>query len=231
MGIRIRGATNVTVTGTKCLNFWGDGIVVGPYKGSPYIVSRNVTLKGVECSGNRRNGLSPGNVVGFLAEDCLFYDNGNDPDGAGPIIGGTSPFCGVDVEPDNDTNSTAAGEAHDFTFRRCTFKGNHTHGVNVFKRVYNITFDDCDLTGNGSCGLNSYEAHGIALTNSRVNGNGARGVQIGQYNDGVSASGNTLGANTGALSRDTPLVGDGLISTRDLSVGAVDRVIGVNTYV
>lgn len=230
MGIRIRGATNVTVTNVECRDFWGDGVVVGPWKGASYIVSKNVTLKGVVCAGNRRNGMSVGNVVGFLAEDCEVSNNGNDPDGAGPIIGGTSPFCGVDVEPDPDPAVSVAGEAHDIVFRRLKASGNHTHGVNVYKRVYNIRFEDCDLSGNGSVGLKAIEAHGIALAGNRVTGNETAGVQIGAGNDKVNVTGNTFGQNGGMQARLTTIVKDGIVSTRDLSVGATDKVIGVNTY-
>jgi hypothetical protein len=79
-GIRISGGQRVTIRDIHISRGWGDGISVGPKPASPYVYARDVVIANVVCTGNRRNALSIGSVIGMKVYDSEFSDtNGTTP--------------------------------------------------------------------------------------------------------------------------------------------------------
>jgi hypothetical protein len=141
-GVRIRGSQRITIRDMLISKGWGDGISVGPKTvwQKNYIYSRDVVVANVICTGNRRNGLSIGNVIGMKVYDSEF-NNTN----------GTAPQCGIDVEPDKDRDGT--GYCDNVWIENCVMRGNAKYGVNVWKRSRNLTITKCMIDRNLVCGL------------------------------------------------------------------------------
>jgi Endopolygalacturonase len=109
-GIGIFGSSNVKVVRTHISDCWGDGIMVS---GSAGVSSRDITVKRVTCTNNRRQGMSILRVNGMLVDSCAFmYTNG------------TAPQDGIDIEPDADT-------AQNITITNCEFGYNVGNGIEM----------------------------------------------------------------------------------------------------
>lgn len=84
VGLRIDGATDVAVEGTRFIGWRTDGVWIGGNASSA-----GIRLSGVVVEGFGRNGVSIVNADGVVLERCRFK-------GAEP---GANPGAGVDVEP------------------------------------------------------------------------------------------------------------------------------------
>ncbi len=89
MGIRIDGATDVTISHVRAEKFWGDGFYIGATPRQGY--SENVVIRDSVADGNRRQGLSIISGRSILIEN--FVAKNTD---------GTAPRDGIDVEPDSE---------------------------------------------------------------------------------------------------------------------------------
>ncbi len=88
-GLNIQASRNVTVTGTRISDCWGDGIWIGAFgRGANADLSTDVTLQNVVCSNNRRQGLSLGPCKRVRILDSTFTGTH-----------GTAPESGIDLEP------------------------------------------------------------------------------------------------------------------------------------
>lgn len=154
MGIAIYGSTNVKVNRTYISNCWGDGIVVGGRKnGGVAVVSRDVIIKRVTSTNNRRQALTIGGVNGLEVDSCLLtYTNG------------TPPQDGIDIEPDSDT-------AQNVYIKNCEIANNVGNGIemnaktNTTAKVRNI------YVNNNFIHNNAYSAYVLHVQNSTINYN------------------------------------------------------------
>ncbi|SAK63904.1 hypothetical protein [Caballeronia ptereochthonis] len=91
MGISIAGSSNVTISSPTTISCWGDGIYIGNSYSGNNAVSKTVSISDHHATGCRRQGatITSGNGITFTNP---LWEN----------IGGTSPQCGLDIEPDNN---------------------------------------------------------------------------------------------------------------------------------
>lgn len=81
MGIRLHGATDVTVKGLTIADCWGDCIYIGGR-------SRGVNIDSCLLQGSRRQGISITHAMKVNISNCLIAD-----------ISGTMPQYAIDIEP------------------------------------------------------------------------------------------------------------------------------------
>lgn len=96
MGIAILGSSNITISGGRIVNCWGDGIYVGKvkeqskkYKGY-HIPSSSILIEGVFLDNNRRNGISITSAVKVDIKNCIIANTN-----------GILPMSGIDIEPNS----------------------------------------------------------------------------------------------------------------------------------
>jgi hypothetical protein len=137
-GINILGCEHVTIAGTCIMDCWGDGIYLGsdPLTNAP---AKQVRLIQVKCSNNRRQGLSVTSIDGLYAEYCTFSESN-----------GTSPQCGVDLEP-----NTKFGMLKHVVFMNCRADNNELVGflvqlsrLDATSERVDIQFVNCRTSGN-----------------------------------------------------------------------------------
>jgi polygalacturonase len=114
-GIEIDGSTNILVQGVTSKDFFGDGVDF--YSGTS-IGSRNVTIDGVTCDNNRRQGMSIEYVDGVIVKYCTFKNTN-----------GTSPQHGIDIEPDPG----GYHRVNNVNISHCTFSNNAGGGFLIWK--------------------------------------------------------------------------------------------------
>jgi parallel beta-helix repeat protein len=167
-GLMIRGSSRVTVRDIRISRCWGDGISVGGVKqgGGEGIPSTDILIQRVTCRGNRRQGLTIGGSRRVRVLDCEFSDTH-----------GTKPEYGIDIEPDSP------GRAQDVRIERCILRGNRGGGIQVYRRVSNVSIRNCTIEGNGY-GIYVMDASVGVITGNRIGGNAHMGVALrGQSND------------------------------------------------
>jgi polygalacturonase len=219
MGIRVQGSKRGTIKNTFASKCWGDGIVIGPWKQGGFIYSDDIIVSNVICTQNRRNGMSVGNATNVRTYDSDFtYSNG------------TSPQCGVDVEPDPDTMT--GGYCDNVYFENCRFRHNTVFGFNIHNRARNVTIKKSFIEDNLSAGFESLECNGLVLDENSVKRNGAPGHQIGPLNKYVTVQNCVMGENAGRAARATPIEKSGVVpgTKTDLSVSGSPKTIGLNRY-
>lgn len=88
-GIGVLGSSNITISNMYISDCWGDGIFIGEAWDKAPNYSQSVTIQGVTCDNNRRQGISVISVKGLLVKDCVLCNTN-----------GTAPMSGIDLEPD-----------------------------------------------------------------------------------------------------------------------------------
>lgn len=121
--------------------------------GGVAIVSRDVIIKRVTSTNNRRQALAIGGVNGLEGDSCLLtYTNG------------TPPQDGIDIEPDSDT-------AQNVYIKNCEIANNVGNGIemnaktNTTAKVRNI------YVNNNFIHNNAYSAYVLHVQNSTINYN------------------------------------------------------------
>lgn len=223
--IRIRGCERVTVRDIRLSDGWGDGITVGPRPNfrKPFTYSKDVAIANIICTGNRRNGLSIGNVIGIKVYDSEFNDTN-----------GTSPQCGIDVEPSPDVDGS--GHCDDVHLENCRMSGNAAYGMNVWKNAFNLVVTNCTIESNKTCGLVTRGLKSSSITGNIIRKNMSTGLFIQVDTGDLAISGNTFYDNylkQGNVAR-TPfkMTGTSKKVKKDLIVGdGTSNVrVGSNTY-
>lgn len=224
-GIRIRGSARATIRDILISNGWGDGITVGPlpvYQ-QPYLKSTDVVVANVVCTGNRRNGLSIGNVIGMKVYDSEFSNTY-----------GTSPQCGIDIEP---SKGVGGDEGCDQVWiENCLLRGNAHYGMNVWKRVSNLTLTKCIIEKNGTCGLVTRGLTGATFSDNMIQQNASTGLYFQDGTTDVGISGNTFFNNytkQGYIDRtDFTMTGitTGIRKDLILGKGTANIRVGTNYY-
>jgi polygalacturonase len=215
-GIGIYGATNLTIQGVTVRDSWGDGIFIEEADITA-VMSRNVIVRGVLATNNRRQGMSIIGVRNMVVIDSVFEKTN-----------GTLPQAGVDIEP-YGWGHTVDG----VTFVNCTFRNNAGRGL-VFQGadaqyggnvdgggpgmdIKNVRVIGGSATGNGSSGVIWYlnRGGGMLVTGMTITDNGEAGLYIQQSGGGITIGGNYIDGNSGhgiyANQADTVTIRDNVI--------------------
>jgi polygalacturonase len=212
-GIRISGGERVTIRDIHVSKGWGDGITVGPRPANPYVYSRDIVIANVVCTGNRRNGLSIGSVIGMKVFDSEFSNTH-----------GTSPECGIDVEPAQSSTNAGYEYNDQVWIENCVMRGNAKYGLNVWKNARRLTVTKCIVERNDVCGMVTRGlTGGSSFTGNMIRYNMSTGLFIQDGTKDLGISGNTFYSNylkSGLISRtDFTLTGVTTKIRKDLIVG------------
>jgi polygalacturonase len=164
-GIAIYGARRVTVRDIQVSRCWGDGIAIGGKKENKTDKladpSEDVVLANVVSTGNRRQALTIGHSRDVRVHDCRFSDTA-----------GTAPECGIDLEPDPPWDVRRA------RIENCRIDGNRGSGIQLFKRVHDVTIRGCTIENNHGYGVLAVQAAGGTIEDNDIRDNGYAGVVL-----------------------------------------------------
>ena len=146
------GGSNIVLAGFTSQNAPGDGIYIDGYPsgcgtGAPVT---NVTIYGVTCTGNGRNGLSPVGCDGLVVRDSVFSNQTS-----------ANPMNGIDIEPINDQ------APNNYAIFNCRFTGNKGGGIQSGPddsgdnaTFTNMTYAFNSVSGNGNYGIEAQDGAG-----------------------------------------------------------------------
>jgi hypothetical protein len=210
-GIQIIGCTHVTVRDLWVGKCAGDGICTGGN-------TSDLVIANVVSTQNRRQGLSLTQCTNVKVYDSEFS-----------YTKGTSPECGIDIEPDNDWVTS------NIWIENCRLNNNAKYGINIFLRISKVTLNKCTIESNGSCGFVNVGGSEVTLQNSRIQNNSATGVLFSGGNT-MKMTGNTSFNNYCRLGNkdriDFTLTGWAKKIERDVLIksAATGVTIGTNYY-
>jgi parallel beta-helix repeat protein len=177
-GIQIRGASRVTVRDIRISDCWGDGICIGGADRQQSTPSEDIVISNVVCTRNRRQGLSIGRSRNVRVLGSEFSDTA-----------GTNPQYGIDIEPDRP------GGADDIRIEDCIVRNNRGGGIQIYRRVTNVTITGCTIEGNRGRGILAVTATRGLITNNRIRDNGLVGVALREQTSDYQVRGNHFGNN------------------------------------
>lgn len=202
MGILIEnGATRISISNVTITNCWGDGV----YLGGAAPVS-NITLTGVTCDGNRRQGLSITNASFVTITDSTFKNTH-----------GTAPEAGIDIEP-NSGNSTT-----NISIINTQCSGNAGSGLDLMgisERISDVTVTGSSFTANSGAGIRMANSADVQVSDTVTSGN-YMGVEIPRDAVNIKFTGATI---IGNQSRGVSLV------TSSQTVGSSNIVFESTTF-
>ena len=211
-GIQILGCKRVTVRDIRVAKCTGDGICVGG--GTSDMVVDNVV-----CTQNRRQGLSLTQCSNIKVYDSEFS-----------YTKGTSPECGIDIEPDPGHTCSS------IHIENCRLSHNAKYGLNIWKNASSIVLTKNTFEYNGSLGMSSYYCSGLTLTGNTFRYNSATGIVFNAGTRNVTHSGNLSYCNytrLGAKTR-TPFTLTGLSSKIERDIlnrsGSSSIAVKTNSY-
>lgn len=182
-GIAMYGARRVTVRDIHVSRCWGDGVAIGGKKARKTDKladpSEDVFLVNVTSTGNRRQALTIGHSRDVRVYDCEFSDTA-----------GTLPECGIDLEPDPPWD---VQRAH---IEACRITGNRGSGVQIFRRVRDVTIRGCTIEDNHGFGVLAVAAVGGTIEGNRIRDNGYTGVMLRAKTRGFRIGGNRFRGNS-----------------------------------
>ncbi len=184
MGLSISASSHIYVDGVSFTACWGDGIYIGGGA-----ASTDVTILGVVCDDNRRQGMSLTWADGVLVKNSHFNNTG-----------GHAPQYGIDIEP-NEGNYVKNVQILNSQFinNKSTGVGLHSGGD---PEISNITITGNTISGSG-WGISVYKSRsGITVNNNTIIKIRVDGVII----RGSTSVNNTYSNNT--ISVDPALTGD-----------------------
>lgn len=177
-GIQLRGASRVTVRDISVSDCWGDGICIGGADKQQQTPCDDIVIANVTCRRNRRQGLSIGRSRNVRVHDSEFSDTS-----------GTSPQYGIDIEPDRP------GGADKIIIENCLIRGNRGGGIQIFRRVTNVTIKDCVIEDNRGRGILSVGAQDGLIVGNVIRNNGLVGVALRDKTQGYQVNGNRFANN------------------------------------
>lgn len=141
-GICLRAVKNVRIENLMICSTGGDGIYLGTdSKGTP---CEDVTIKGVTCDDNNRQGISVISARNLLIEGCVLSNTR-----------GTAPASGIDFEPNNDRECLTHCVVRD-----CLFEKNEGNGIELWigklsgrSEPISILFENCVSRRNKKSGF------------------------------------------------------------------------------
>lgn len=178
--VMVRGCNRVTVRDMRMADGWGDGLSIGAADGSTTVLSNDVVVANVVCSGNRRQGLTIGRSTNVRVYDSQFC-----------YTGGIKPSCGIDIEPDVVGTSLTDG----VLIQNCWIHHNDSNGIQIYKEVRNVTVQDCKIEYNLGYGILAITAVTGTIRNNQFLHNRLYGVGIRATTSGYSVDGNTFRNN------------------------------------
>ncbi|KYG59421.1 cell wall-binding repeat-containing protein [Planococcus maritimus] len=89
-GISIRGSRNILIKDINLSDMWGDGVYIGNTSKQNY--SEDIKITNVTMNNNRRQGITIVSAKNLEIVDVVITNTN-----------GTSPQCGIDIEPNNPT--------------------------------------------------------------------------------------------------------------------------------
>ena len=173
-GIQILGGARITVRDLHVSKCTGDGVCLGGHV-------TDVVIGNIVSTNNRRQGLSLTQCSNVKVYDSEFS-----------YTKGTSPECGIDIEPDGDNTCSTV------LIQNCRMNNNAKYGINIWQRVSGVTINRCTLERNGSLGMGTYRCSNIKFTNNTVRYNSATGVV---YNTGTRSITHTGNLSYGNYTR------------------------------
>jgi polygalacturonase len=176
----VRGCRRVTVRDMRMAIGWGDGLSVGASDGTTTVLSEDVVVANIVCSGNRRQGMTIGRSKNVRVYDSEFS-----------YTGGIKPSCGIDIEPDLVGTSITDG----VLIQNCWIHHNDSNGVQVYKEVENVTIQGCKIEYNLGYGVLGLTASNGQILNNEFLHNRLYGVGLRAGTAGYSVNGNTFRNN------------------------------------
>ncbi len=174
--LSLRGCTDVTVTGLTLAESGGDGIYLGAGRGGE--PNRGVTIRGVVCDRNYRQGISVITAENLLVEDCTLRNTA-----------GTPPAAGIDFEPNAPTERLV-----NCVMRRCVIEDNQGYALHIYAAMLDgtstpvsIRVEECVTRGKNalsasvitSCGEAGPVKGSIEFVDCRFEDEGRAGLRIG----------------------------------------------------
>ena len=189
-GIQIVGASRVSVHDIRISDCWGDGISIAAKrnKTGAKVLSSDIVIDGVVCTGNRRQGLSIGASRGVRVIRSEFSHTA-----------GTAPQCGIDIEPDKPDS------ASDVRIEQCRIHDNAAHGILAYRRTQAVAISGCTIERNRRCGIVTDGCNAATIVDNTIGDNGATGVFVKAGSTHVRVSRNTFrnnGAHRASAVRD-----------------------------
>lgn len=170
-GIQVLNCKRVTVRDLRVSKCTGDGMCVGG-------ASSDVVVSNIVSTQNRRQGLSLTNCSNIKVFDSEFS-----------YTQGTSPECGIDIEPDPGYTCS------NVWIENCRLNNNAKYGINIWKNVSTVTVTKSTLEYNGSLGMSTHYCTGITITANTVRYNSATGIVINDGTQNLTHSGNLSYSN------------------------------------
>ncbi|NUS60913.1 MAG: hypothetical protein HOQ01_08195 [Lysobacter sp.] len=152
------GATHVTIRDLRVSKCTGDGVCIGGN-------ASDVVIANIISTNNRRQGLSITNCHTIQVYDSEFS-----------YTRGTSPECGIDIEPDE------GGSCRNVYIANCRMNNNAKYGLNIWKRTNNVTIAGNTIERNGSLGIGTNGIATLKVMYNVIRYNSATGVV---YNTGT----------------------------------------------
>ena len=208
-GIYVIGCRRVTVRDIRISKCTGDGMSIG---GGAY----DVVVDNIVSTGNRRQGLSITRCSYIRVYDSEFS-----------YTSGTSPECGIDIEPDGSSTCS------NVRIENCRFNNNAKYGLNIWRNTSGVTITKNRFEYNGSLGMSTYYCSGITVTGNTFRYNRATGVVYNSSSRNVTHSGNLSYCNytrLGARTR-TPFTMTGWSSKieRDILIRSSTGSVSIRT--
>lgn len=142
------------------------------------IPSSDIVIARIVSTGNRRQGLSIGGARNVRVLDSEFSDTS-----------GTSPQCGIDIEPDGPDST------RDVRIRGCLMRRNAAYGILVYKRTHQVSIEDCTIEENRSCGVVIAGCTGAQVVSNTIRDNGSTGLFIKRGSADIEVRQNTFRNN------------------------------------
>jgi hypothetical protein len=202
----LNSSSHIYIEGVTITECWGDGICIGG--GS---ASTDITISGVVCDDNRRQGCSITYADGVLVKNSSFNHTA-----------GTAPQSGIDIEPD------AGKYVKNVQILNNEFINNKAAGIKMYSspdpnpEISNITVTGNTVVGSWSCIGISRTRSGINVSNNVLsNPNG--------HNPGYFSIGSGI-AVEGALSINNTYSNNTISANPPFSVGDGDNHSGIRFY-
>jgi nitrous oxidase accessory protein NosD len=144
------------------------------------VLSEDVVVANVVCTGNRRQGLTIGRSKNVSVYDSEFS-----------FTGGIKPSCGIDIEPDLVGTSITDG----VLIQNCWVHNNASNGIMAYKQVRNVTIQGCAIEHNQGYAVLAISAIGGKILNNHLSHNRLYGAGVRAGTTGYTISGNTFRNN------------------------------------
>jgi parallel beta-helix repeat protein len=178
-GIQVRGSSRVTIRGIRVSDCWGDGLYVGAAD-PDQVPSDDVAIANVVSTGNRRQGLSIAGARNVHVSNSEFSNTA-----------GTNPQYGIDIEPNRP------GSASGIVIENCVIKGNRGGGIQIFRRVSDVTIRGCTIEDNHGRGILAVAAERGVIVGNVIRNNGLVGVALRDQTRDFQVNSNRFANNEG----------------------------------